>query len=153
VVHHEFDGELDVQRLTIALILALLASPVLAGRDGCTAALVSAGVCRDNAKILWSLDMSSAADAKLQSALARKAGWTAQVTCTQAMVDLSQCTVGQIGTPVANPQSERNAAKAEWRRMIRDEFIRSLDAETLRTDSKEALDAALAAIGNPDVGN
>lgn len=142
-----------MKRLTILLLLALLAAPAIAGRDACNASLVTAGVCRQNSDILWSLSISRAADAKLQAALARKAGWTSTVTCTQAMVDLSQCTVEQIGTPVANPRTERNAAKAEWKRMIRDEFIRSLDAETLRAESKAALDAALAAIGDPDVGN
>ena len=142
-----------MKRLILStLLLALLAAPALAGRDACNASLVTAGVCRDATKILWSLDMSSAADAKLQTALARKAGWTAQVTCTAAMVPAS-CTSQQIGQLVANQQSERNAAKAEFKRMLKDEFIRSLDAEVLRADSKAALAAALAAIGNPDIGN
>lgn len=139
-----------MKRLTLIPLLALLAAPVLAERTGCNATLVAQGVCRDNAKILWSLDMSSAADAKLQSALARKAGWTSQVTCTQAMVDASQCTAGQLGQLVANPQSERNAAKQEFKRMIKDEFIRSFDAETNRALVKVYADSLT--ISNPDLG-
>lgn len=136
----------------LCLLLALLAAPAFAGRDNCTAALVTATVCRSTSDVLWSLSVSPAADAKLQSALARKAGWTAQVTCTAAMVPAS-CTAQQIGQLVANPVTERQAARAEFKRMLKDEFIRSLDAETIRADSKAALDAALAAIGDPDVGN
>lgn len=44
-------------------------------------------------------------------------------------------------------------ARAEFKRMIKDDFIRSLDAETLRADSRAALEAALAALANPDIGN
>lgn len=142
-----------MKKLILLLLLALLAAPALADRTACNAAITATGVCRNNSDILWSLSISQAADAKLQAALARKAGWTAQVTCTQAMVDLAQCTSGQLGQLVANPKTERNAARAEFKRMLKDEFIRSLDAETIRADSKAALDAALAAIGDPDVGN
>jgi len=140
------------QLILSTLLLALLAAPVLAERTACTGAITATGVCRQNSDILWSLSISQAADAKLQAALAKKAGWTAQVTCTEAMVPAS-CTSQQIGQLVANPQTARNAAKAEFKRMLKDEFIRSLDAETLRADAKAALDAALAAIGNPDIGN
>lgn len=141
-------------RQKIALVVALLtlsAIPASADRTGCNAALVTDGVCRNNSDVLWSLSVSSAADAKLQTALARKAGWAAQVTCTQAMVDLAQCLVGQLGQQVANPQSERAAAKQEFKRLLRDEFIRSLDAETNRALVKAY--AGTLVITDPDTGN
>lgn len=85
-----------MRKLYFAAVLVALAAPALAERTGCTAAITATGVCRQNSDVLWSLSVSSAADAKLQTALAKKAGWTATVICTQAMVDLSQCSAGQI---------------------------------------------------------
>lgn len=135
----------------LAFLLLLVASPALADRINCTNALVTNGVCDTNAQIHWGLSVSTAADAKLQSALAKKAGWTAQVVCTQAMVDLAQCTAGQLGTQVPNPVNERAAARAEFRRMLREDFIKSFDAETNRALVKAYADTLT--ITEPDTGN
>ncbi|OQC39623.1 MAG: hypothetical protein BWX64_01612 [Acidobacteria bacterium ADurb.Bin051] len=142
-----------MKRLTLFLLAAIVAAPAFAGRSNCSQALVDAGVCRAATEKVWYLSMTDSADVKLQSALARKGGWTATVTCTQAMVDLAQCTAEQIGASVPNPQTERNAARKEFKRILRDELIRSLDAELIRADSRAALEAALAAIADPDLGD
>ena len=142
-----------MKRLILFLLAALMAVPAFAGRSNCTQALVDAGICRTTTDKVWYLAMSNSADVKLQAALARKAGWTATVTCTQEMVDLAQCTAQQIGQPVPNPQTERNAARNEFRRMLRDELIRSGDAESIRAQFKADLEAALAALEDPDLGN
>lgn len=135
----------------VAVSVAVLSLPAYAERINCTNALVTNGVCDTNVQIHWGLSMSVAADAKLQTALARKAGWTAQVTCTQAMVDLAQCTAQQLGQQVANPESERQAAKREFKRLLREEYIQSLDAETNRALVKAYADSLV--IGTPDTGN
>lgn len=142
-----------MKKLILALVILALAVPAYADRTACNAALVTDTVCRNNSDILWSLSVSQAADAKLQAALAKKAGWTAQVACTQAMVDLAQCTVGQLGTQVTNPVTERNAAKAEFKRMLKDDFIRSYDAEQARAAGAAVTASGLAAITDPDTGN
>lgn len=141
-----------MKRLILILLTALLAAPAFAGRSNCTQALVDAGICRATGDKVWFLSMNDAADAKLQSALAKQAGWVAEVTCTAEMVALAQCTEQQIGTLVANPRTERNAARAEFRRMLKDEYIRSEDAEAIRAQYKEDLEAALGAITDPDLG-
>lgn len=142
-----------MKRLILILLAAFVAVPAFAGRSNCSQALVDAGVCRATTDKVWYLSMSDAADVKLQSALAKQAGWVAQVTCTAEMVALAQCTEPQIGQPVANPQTERNAARAEFRRMIRDGLIRSGDAESIRAQFRADLEAALAALEDPNLGN
>jgi len=142
-----------MKRLTLFLLPALLAVPAFAGRSNCTQALVDAGICRNVGDKVWYLSMDDAADVKLQAALAKAGGWTAEVTCTQEMVDLAQCTAEQLGTLVPNPQTERNAARKEFRRMLRDEYIRSGDAEALRAQYLADLQAALGAITDPDLGD
>lgn len=135
------------------LLAVVLAAPAAAGLRQCNSVMVNQTLCADLTQDLLYLRLAGAARANVAAALAESIGWTAQVTCTEAMVGLGQCTAQQLGQLVANPKSERNAAKAEFKRLIKDEFIRSLDSETLRADSKAALDAALAAIGDPDLGN
>lgn len=144
-----------MRKLYFAAVLVALAAPALAERTGCTAAITATGVCRQNSDVLWSLSVSSAADAKLQTALAKKAGWTATVICTQAMVDAvpPTCTAQQLGQQVANPITERNAAKAEFKRLLREEYIKSLDAESARAAGAALTASGLAAINDPDTGN
>lgn len=43
--------------------------------------------------------------ADVRDDICRGLGWTATVTCTQAMVTAAQCTSGQLNTQVANPES------------------------------------------------
>ena len=142
-----------MKRLILILLAAFVAVPAFAGRSNCTQALVDAGICRSVGDKVWYLSMGDAADVKLQAALAAKAGSTATVTCTAEMVALAQCTEPQIGQPVANPQTERQAARQEFRRMIRDGLIRSGEAEAIRAQFKADLEAALGAITDPDLGN
>lgn len=142
-----------MKRLILFLLAAFVAVPAFAGRSNCTQALVDAGICRAVGDKVWYLSMSAAADAKLQAALAKKSGWVPEVTCTAEMVALAQCTEPQIGQLVPNPQTERNAARKEFRRLLRDEYIRSGDAEALRAQFLEDLNAALGAITDPDLGD
>ncbi|HRS37451.1 MAG TPA: hypothetical protein P5199_13315 [Thermoanaerobaculia bacterium] len=142
-----------MKRLILFLLAAFVAVPAFAGRSNCTQALVDAGICRNVGNKVWYLSMADAADAKLQAALAKAAGWVPEVTCTQEMVDLTECTAEQIGQLVPNPQTERNAARKEFKRLLRDEYIRSGDAEALRAQFIEDLNAALGAIEDPDLGD
>lgn len=50
--------------------------------------------------------------------ICRGLGWTSQVTCTQAMVDASQCTAGQLGNPVTNPVTCLQAIDAAVRSFL-----------------------------------
>ena len=52
--------------------------------------------------------------------ICRGLGWTTLVTCTQAMVDLVQCTPGQLGVQVVNPETCINRIDRSVRTYLRD---------------------------------
>ena len=53
------------------------------------------------------------------NALAKRVGWTANVTCTQALVDAGSCLVGQLNTSVPNPETKAKAASRYLREVVK----------------------------------
>lgn len=147
------------KKIVYALIifgLLALSVPLFSARNGCNATMATTtckNICDDSTQVVWSLAMSTSADSKFTTALAKNAGWTATVVCTQAMVDLAQCTAPQLGTQVTNPITEVQAAKAEFKRHIKEDYIKSLDAEVARADGAALTASELAAITDPATGN
>ena len=62
----------------------------------------------------------TASVADVRDDICRGAGWTATVACTQAMVTTAQCTSGQLGTQVANPESCTDAIDRRVRAFLRE---------------------------------
>lgn len=106
---------------TIGICLALLlcASSAEAGIKGCNAALVTQTVCGDTTQDLLYLRLAGTARQEVLTALAKRVGWTANITCTQARVGAGACTIGQLGQTIANPESKAQAASRYLRETVR----------------------------------
>jgi len=134
----------------IAVLILLAASAAHARRDDCTV-LVGITACGNVNKILWNYDVSSADDVRMRNALAASVGWTATVTCTAAMVALSQCTTPEIGTQVTNPEGKTQASQ----RAVKEFFERMVkkydEAAIVQTKADEA-NTAVNAIVLPVIG-
>ncbi len=69
-------------------------------------------------KATYSVPTTSVSD--VRDDICRGSGWTATVTCTQAMVNLSQCTAGQLNTQITNPETCLQAIDRTIRTLLRD---------------------------------
>ena len=142
-----------MKRLLLTVLAgALVATAASAGSKACTAGMVSAGVCRTTAERVIYLSVHQDHVQDVVDALADEAGWVSQVTCTQALVDLGQCLVGQLGQLVANPITKVQAADAQFRfRLIN--LVRSYKAESVHATAEQTRQSGLAAIVDPNVGD
>lgn len=141
-----------MKRLTLFLLAALVAAPSFAGSMQCTTAMVTAGICRATTERVIFLSVAQAHIPNVVDALADEAGWTATVPCTQAMVDLSQCTAEQLGEPVTNPVTKAVAADRQFRARLVN-LVRSYLAESVHASAEQVRADGLAAIEVPDLGN
>lgn len=66
----------------------------------------------------WTIAVSDADAVFIKDALAARAGWTATVLCTQALVDAGDCTLPQLGTQVTNPETYNAAVKRSFREVL-----------------------------------
>ena len=103
-----------------AVALFLAASVADAGVKGCNNTLVSQGVCGDNTQDVIYLRLAGTSRAEVITALAKKRGWTANVTCTQALVTAGSCTAEQIGQSIPNPETKPQAASRYLRELVRE---------------------------------
>lgn len=115
----------------LAIVLsALLGAPALAVTKTCNAQAVTYGVCRAVDNFLLCYDAPAAAFADLRDALAWKHNHQTEITCATARqwepllngspsgvlaaagVSSGDCTAGQVGQAVANPQDPAAYADA-----------------------------------------
>lgn len=129
---------------------AVLGLMMVAGMAGaadyrlCTAALVTEGLCPDTSKQILSAVGLVADMEDLIEAMAWLAQWTAMITCNQSRIDLGDCTQGQEGDQVPNPQTEQEAALEFYVNILKDTVAewRIVEAE---------LTAAAGVDVNPDI--
>jgi len=141
-----------MKKLILVLLLALLAAPALAGVKQCNSVMVNQNLCADTTQDLLYLKLAGDARAQTITALAKSVGWTANVTCSTAMVAVAQCTEVQLGQSVANPETRLVAANRALREFVQN-AIRSEQAEGHRETKMAELAALLSAIGTSDVGD
>lgn len=103
----------------LALALFLSASVASAGVKNCNATLVNQNVCGDATQDVIYLRLAGTSRAEVLAALAKRVGWTANVTCNQARVDAGACSAGQLGQTIANPESKAQAASRYLRETVR----------------------------------
>jgi len=84
-----------------AAILALFF--VLAGSAHGAVTTINNGDGTTTLRAQYSVPTAKVTD--VRDDICRGAGWTALVTCSQVMVTAAQCTAGQLGTQVANPET------------------------------------------------
>lgn len=106
--------------ILVTLALFLSASVADAGVKGCNNTLVTQGVCGDNTQDVIYLRIAGTSRAEVVTALAKKAGWSANVDCTQALVTAGACSAGQIGQQVPNPETKPQAASRYLRELVRE---------------------------------
>ncbi len=70
----------------IAVALFVSVSVASAGVKNCNNTLVMQGVCGDTTQDVIYLRIAGTSRAEVVTALAKKAGWSANVDCTQALV-------------------------------------------------------------------
>lgn len=141
---------------TIALLLCWVA-PAAANTRTCTSTMVSTlSLCRATTDVLFSLPISTvdpdnggprqAPSVILPDAIADNFGWSANMTCTQEMVDAAICTAPQIGTPVA-------VTKARFADMIFRRWVLEQVKQYRRRQEQATAQTTVDAEPAPDVGN
>lgn len=142
----------DVIRVVLAIVL--FASPSLAAFKvkwvNCNVTQVTNGVCNDTTGQALIVNFSDAAVTRIIADYGST--WPPLVNCTQAMVDLAQCTAPQLGTLVSNPQSHKRYTAQKIRDAILEhelnfsrEQTRSAKASAAAADLAAALATLLAA--------
>lgn len=119
-------------RCAIAVLALFIPGAASAGVKNCNNTLVTQGICGDNTQDVIYLRIAGESRAEVVTKLAKRGGWAANVICTQAMVDAATCTIGQLNTSVANPESKAQAASRYLREVVkqavRDEKVADIAA-------------------------
>lgn len=147
-------------QIVLVLVLLSLAGVAVAKEGPCTAAMVTAGLCRDAANRWLCYDSSTANAVRLRDAIALRYQWPATVPCESvrrfrpllngadsrvlvaAGVSADSCA---LGTTIANPQTETDFADRMIEKLLRDIVIASENQTSL-----DAVDPAT--VPDPDVG-
>ena len=128
-----------MKRIITFLAVLALTVPAMAGDIGyangqsCTVTANVVNCSPDGLRGSLVVESSLAHFIELRDTIADNQGWTANVVCTQAMVDLSQCTVPELGTLVPNPLSKQDVAEAWLSAVLRALVINSRRAVDVKT--------------------
>lgn len=123
-----------------AVALFLFASVASAGIKNCNATLVTQSICGDTTQDVLYLRLAGESRQDVVNALAKRAGWTANVTCTQAMVTAATCTAGQLNTSIPNPETKAKAkAASRYLREVVKTAVRDEKVDEIRTAGAAAL--------------
>lgn len=106
-------------RCAIAVLALFIPGAASAGVKNCNNTLVTQGICGDNTQDVIYLRLAGGSRQDVVNALAKRVGWTANVTCTQALVDAGSCLVGQLNTSVPNPETKAKAASRYLREVVK----------------------------------
>ena len=133
-----------MRRLLMALAVLMVAAPAVAGHANCTTGMVTEGVCRDAANHVMYFDAPAVAFAELRDAIATQQGWSSTMECSEDLVRMGLCSVGELGTDVAVAKDDFGEG---WIKRI----LREVVIVQRRNDAKQA--ASDAVDEDVDVGD
>jgi hypothetical protein len=145
-----------MKKILFSLVLVLSSKASWAGTRNCNAALVTAGLCRSTADVIYVLPISTAdpdgagpqvsPSALVVAAFTTLYGYSSPLTCTSDMVGAGLCSSGQIATQVTVTQAQ-----------FVDFQIRLMLLQVVRQYRLQqgiaAAQATAAATSDPDIGN
>jgi hypothetical protein len=140
----------------LAFLLLLVASPALAGTKACTAAMVTAGICRTTADVAVCVSVSTvdpdtagpllAPSALVLDAFTSLENWQTPAPCSPEMVGSGICTSGQIGTLVPITRVQFTDMKVR-------QFVLGTVRRYLKAQGVTAAQVAADLASDPDIGN